>query len=155
MQSEAGMFDINQNPIPDGSDENGTRKGGDDALLQACQEFFRLNKIWLEANPEGDSCPPKPLSYKEHYQLALDRQEALQGVIRLSPNGSAGLSAKYEVLRELRRLEEEDSPGLLTFAVTLVDEYHQFSLRDRSFQAAIEDRKPKRFNLNFFGMFAD
>jgi len=75
-------------------------------------------------------------------------------VSRLSPSASPGLWAKYEVLQELRRLGEEDSPGLLTFAVTLVDEYHQFSLRERVFHEAIEDRKPKRFNLNFFGMFA-
>jgi len=155
MQSEARMFDINPNAIPDGSDEHGTRKGGDDTLLQACREFFRLNKTWLEANPEEARSTSKCLSSEEHLQLALDRQEALHEVIRLSPSDSPGLWAKYEVLQELRRLGEEDSPGLLIFAVTLVDEYHQFALRERILPVVIEDRKPRRFNLNLFGMFSN
>jgi len=148
------MLDVNQNAIPEDAADQLVLGGGGDPLLQACAEFFRLNKIWLEANPEAAPSTSKRLSSEEHMQLALERQEALHEVIRLSPSGSPGLWAKYEVLQELRRLGEEDSPGLLTFAVTLVDEYHKFSLRDRVFQEAVEDRKPKRFNLNFFGMFA-
>jgi hypothetical protein len=149
------MFDFNQNAIPEDAAEHLTPEGGDAPLLQACEDFFKINKIWLEANPEGDSCASKPLSYKEHHQLAQDRQEALQVVIGLSPSGSRGLSAKYDVLRELRRLEEEDSPRLSIFAATLVDEYHRFSLRDRIFPVVIEDRKPRRFNLNPFGRFSN
>jgi hypothetical protein len=148
------MLDVNQNAIPEDAADQLVLGGGGDPLLQACAEFFRLNKIWLEANPEAAPSTSKRLSSEEHMQLALERQEALHEVIRLSPSGSPGLWAKYEVLQELRRLGEEDSPGLLTFAVTLVDEYHKFSLRDRVFQEAVEDRKPKRFNLNFFGIFA-
>jgi hypothetical protein len=148
------MFDVNQNAIPEDAAEQLALGGGGDPLLQACAEFFRLNKIWLEANPEAAPSTFKCLSSEEHLQLVLERQEALHEVSRLSPSASPGLWAKYEVLQELRRLGEEDSPGLLTFAVTLVDEYHKFSLRERVFHEAIEDRKPKRFNLNFFGMFA-
>ena len=148
------MFDVNQNAIPEDAAEQLALGGGGDPLLQACAEFFRLNKIWLEANPEAAPSTFKCLSSEEHLQLVLERQEALHEVSRLSPSASPGLWAKYEVLQELRRLGEEDSPGLLTFAVTLVDEYHKFSLRERDFHEAIEDRKPKRFNLNFFGMFA-
>jgi hypothetical protein len=148
------MLDVNQNAIPEDAAEQLVLGGGCDPLLQACAEFFRLNRIWLEANPEAAPSTSKCLSSEEHLQLALERQEALHEVIRLSPSGSPGLWAKYEVLQELRRLGEEDSPGLLSFAVTLVDEYHKFSLRERVFHETIEDRKPKRFNLNFFGMFA-
>jgi hypothetical protein len=149
------MLDVNQNAIPQDAAEQLVLGGGGDPLLQACEEFFRLNKIWLEANPEGASSTSRCLSSEEHLQLAQDRQEALHEVIGLSSSGSPGLWAKYEVLQELRRLGEEDSPGLLTFAVTLIDEYHKFSIRERVFQETIEDRKPKRFNLSFFGMFAN
>jgi len=148
------MFDLNQNAIPEDAAEQLVLGGDGDPLLQACAEFFRLNKIWLEANPEAAPSTSKGLSSEEHLRLALERQEALHEVTRLSPSSSPGLWAKYEVLQELRRLGEEDSPGLLSFAVTLVDEYHKFSLRERVFHENIEDRKPKRFNLNFFGMFA-
>jgi len=147
------MFNENQNATPE--DAAMTPEGGDATLLQACEDFFNINKIWLAANPEGEACPCRALSYKEHHQLAQDRQEALQVVIRLSPNGSSGLSAKYDVLRELRRLEEEDSPRLSIFALTLVDEYHQFSLKNRIFPVVIEHRKPRRFNLNLFGIFSN
>jgi hypothetical protein len=149
------MFDVNQNAIPDDATEPLTPEGGDAPLLQACEDFFKINKLWLEANPEGGPSKATCLSSEEHLQLALDRQEALHEVIRSSPTGCAGLWAKYEVLQELRRLGEEDSPGLLTFAETLVDEYHRFSLKARIFPAVIEDRKPRWFNLNLFGMFCN
>jgi hypothetical protein len=101
----------------------------DGQLLRACERFFKLNSIWVSANPE-DKATDLNLDAEELHRLTWRRHEALQELIGLSAATEQGLTAKQKVFQELLSLEEMDSPRLIELAFALLDNYQTFLSRD-------------------------
>ena len=124
----------------------------DDPLLHACQDFQRLNRIWLEGNPEGESSSCLSLDAVEHKRVLQLRRSALRDVIENAPTCARGLLAKYHVFTQLMAVEEQtDISQMQFFCQVLVEDYHEFFLRKQIYLLENEPKKSWKSTVqNFF-----
>ena len=130
-------MDLNQNVVHGDAVKERKPSAGNDPLLEACEEFFRINKIWTEANPEGALSESTSQCAEDHWRLAVQRDKILVTIKTLTPTGIPSLIEKGKVLREMVRWKagEDALPGV-------------------NVTKGAEDKRSWRSNLhNMFGIF--
>ena len=125
-------MDLNQNVVHGDSVKEREPSGGNDPLLEACEEFFRINKIWTAADPEGALSVSTSRCAEDHWRLAVQRDKILVTIKTLTPTGIPGLIEKGKVLRELVRWKAGEDEMVVEFSLNLIENYNSLFLRNCS-----------------------
>ena len=161
-------MDLNQNVVHGDAVKERKPSAGNDPLLEACEEFFRINKIWTEANPEGALSESTSQCAEDHWRLAVQRDKILVTIKTLTPTGIPSLIEKGKVLREMVRWKAGEDEMVVEFSLNLIENYNSLFLGNCSDKCShsitalpgvnvtkgAEDKRSWRSNLhNMFGIF--
>ncbi|GLR66392.1 hypothetical protein GCM10010909_10720 [Acidocella aquatica] len=152
-------MDLNQNAIDGDAVNEMAPSGGDDPLLEACEEFFSAFDAWKCLMREWDHAGVRPARFKRNDALRTRQrwQQALAHVRSVPAQNRNGLEAKRLVLGAVSYFGEMGDPSFTDFAVELVDEYQNYLLEnDRPASGSPSNGSPikagRRLNLtNIFG----
>ncbi len=107
--------------------EAGVNEMSEEKLSRACEEFWDAVDLWTRASDEWNrAIPPCELSYAKTRKIKRRWREALEKVRGIAAVGREGLEAKREVLISLSHFAETRDASYASFAVELVQEYHEF-----------------------------
>ncbi len=136
----------------------------DEPVVQACEAVLQLNQNWVDINPESELPRAKCWNAEEHWQLVLQRDQAVESVRLMAPVGIAGLIAKYEVLLELVLWKGLDDEKVASFSLELNKNFNSIFLKGHfekfpnarssrimgSVQNAAHAKRTRRFNVKTF-----